>query len=36
MDWSLFWVAFWGVLEIGGGIIGMFLFAFVLYELTRL
>lgn len=33
---DLFWVAFWGVLEVGGGIIGMFFFAFAIYELTRM
>lgn len=34
-DAKLFWTAFWGVLEVGGGMAGMLAFVIFLYELTK-
>lgn len=34
-DKTLFWVAFVSVLEVGGGMAGMFILAYLIYELTK-
>lgn len=34
-DAKLFWTAFWGVLEVAGGLVGMLAFVIFLYELTK-
>lgn len=33
---SLFQVAFWGVLSVAGGLVGLLIIVIVFYELTRL